>query len=1086
MPFPDLPFRREARAPRFDPDDPNSIWRYFEDLDLLFIRHQVSDDSEKKRASVNYPDIETARLWQTTLTFGDPARAYDDFKAEVIRLYPEVSATRKYTILSLQRLVSDRARTEISSVQELGEYYREFRRVSHHLVETGRIGILEQSRHFLDSFEPRLASDIRARLEVKLLDHCPLDPYKIEDIFEAASYTLQVRTRAPFLPPSRDLASPSTSRQDASSSSQAPPPAAPAFPPTLEHLSPIEVAPVPPAQAREDQYHAPPSSTARGDFLPRMPALASSLPAKQVPHEVEAFLFSQACTQADPASKTSKSASQANASLVHAPRHETPPSTPARTSRPPSPVVPASISQFPHSPQSLQVAQQSADLPSTVPAFHHPASFVPPPRHELPPHIPAQTSTASPRIVPASFSRFPRVTQASQVAHRWTASLSNAPASQHHAPFVSSPRRDPSRLPAAPTPAPPVWTPPRAPDASQHTQTTTSPAPTNAATSKIDTLSHAVEALKASLQAILAGQETVEDRETAPRTWQKKTALCKFCGKPGHLIKECKKADEYTRTGKCKRDASGRIVLPSGAEVPRSVNCKTLHEHFEEWHRRNPTQKAARLAREVASTRTARPPPRVASQPYWRPAAQRADQQSALQHTRTYAMEQATLQSPGPRIINSGQPPTRVRTAVPEAACTATPGSVDLEPTKREPAAYRPGPAEKTAAKVPEPQGTKAVRASTKQSPVTVAQDESRFPSPEALMREAEASTPKTRRREEALAARMPAAFAFAARVPPAADTVTPGPYTVYLCERATNASPAEPGTKGTAEPNTQEAPVSIPDDQDVPGTSPNHQPTPDQRARNQMVPDSARAEASTTDLGGPPGSLGADFTTSDAFTRSAGPRVQDFDAASPVSDIAQMSPPPFRFIAAPCQSTLRLSFLGARTPLTVVSGQNHRPTTFRVPPAEPGARVQSTPPTASVSHFQPAPVNLSSPPPSKVVGRDPDEFSETTKRVPNRGAARQDPRVQEARERAVRAARALAQNHAVLAQELKVKAPVSVHDTASEKASNLKTRLQFGPKTTSTRRGEPPRPGRRIDARASPNIASSKEHSTRTRMPRA
>ena len=464
--------------------------------------------------------------------------------------------------------------------------------------------------------------------------------------------------------------------------------------------------------------------------------------------------------------------------------------------------------------------------------------------------------------------------------------------------------------------------------------------------------------------------------------------------------------------------------------------------------------------REVASTRTAPAPPRAASQPSWRPAAQRVDQKSAVQHTRTYAMEQATLQSPGPRIINSGQPPTgtRMRTAVPEAACKATPGSVDLEPTKRKPAAYRPGPAEKTAAKVPKPQVTKAVRASTRQSPVTDAQGQSHFPSPEALAREAEASTPKTRRREEALAAQMPAAFAFAARVPSAADTVTPGPYTVYLCERATNASPAEPDTIGTAEPNTQEAPVSIPDGQDVPGTSPNHQPTPDQRARSQMGPDSVRAKASTTDLGGPPGSLETDFATSDAFPGAAGPRVQDFEAASPESDIARMSPPPFCFIPAPRQSTSRLSFLGARTPLTVVSGQKLRPTAFRVPPAEPGARVRPAPPTAFVSRFQPAPANLPSPPPSKLVGHDPDEFSGTTTCVPNQGAARQDARVQEARERAVHAVRVFAQNSAALTQELENKAPIPDCDTVSEDTPNSKARLRFGHQRAQRRRTTPPR----------------------------
>jgi len=142
---------------------------------------------------------------------------------------------------------------------------------------------------------------------------------------------------------------------------------------------------------------------------------------------------------------------------------------------------------------------------------------------------------------------------------------------------------------------------------------------------------------------------------------------------------------------------------------------------------------------------------------------------------------------------------------------------VDLEPTKHEPAAYRPGPADRT---VPKPQVIKAVGASMQESPSTNTQGESLFPSPEAFAHEAEASNLKTRRREEALAAQMPPAFAIAARVPPAADTVTPGPYKAYFCECAANASPAKPDTTGASKPNMQEAPVLIPDGQDVLGSN--------------------------------------------------------------------------------------------------------------------------------------------------------------------------------------------------------------------------------------------------------------------------
>ena len=171
MPYLDLPFRREESAPKFNEAEPCSIWSYFDNLDLLFIRHQVSDDSERKQASVKYTAIEVERLWKSSPSFSDPACSYEDFKVEVFQLYPEASAERQYTISGLQRLISDQARRQISSEQELGKYYRDFCLLSHNLIKMRRIGWQEQARHFLAGLQPSLVSRINLRLKAKLPDH---------------------------------------------------------------------------------------------------------------------------------------------------------------------------------------------------------------------------------------------------------------------------------------------------------------------------------------------------------------------------------------------------------------------------------------------------------------------------------------------------------------------------------------------------------------------------------------------------------------------------------------------------------------------------------------------------------------------------------------------------------------------------------------------------------------------------------------------------------------------------------------------------------------------------------------------------
>ena len=93
-----MPYRREWAAPKFNTADPCSIQSYFEDLDVLFIRHQVSDSSEKKCAAVRYTNIEVEHLWKLVLSFSDPACSYEDFTVEIIGMYPEASAEHQYTI----------------------------------------------------------------------------------------------------------------------------------------------------------------------------------------------------------------------------------------------------------------------------------------------------------------------------------------------------------------------------------------------------------------------------------------------------------------------------------------------------------------------------------------------------------------------------------------------------------------------------------------------------------------------------------------------------------------------------------------------------------------------------------------------------------------------------------------------------------------------------------------------------------------------------------------------------------------------------------------------------------------------------
>ena len=94
--------------------------------------------------------------------FSDPVHSYEDFKAEVIVLYPEATAAQEHTLTDFDMLVADHACTPIHSEMELGEYYCDFLVVSRFLIAKGCISVQMKVCTLLASFEPCLATAIHS------------------------------------------------------------------------------------------------------------------------------------------------------------------------------------------------------------------------------------------------------------------------------------------------------------------------------------------------------------------------------------------------------------------------------------------------------------------------------------------------------------------------------------------------------------------------------------------------------------------------------------------------------------------------------------------------------------------------------------------------------------------------------------------------------------------------------------------------------------------------------------------------------------------------------------------------------------
>jgi hypothetical protein len=133
----------------------------------------------------------------------------------------------------------------------------------------------------------------------------------------------------------------------------------------------------------------------------------------------------------------------------------------------------------------------------------------------------------------------------------------------------------------------------------------------------LDALTDKIAALAKGIEALLANQSRPESGPRQSVDVQGEVERCCFCGSIAHLDDECEEVVKYILAGKCKCNVFGKLTLPSGAKVPRSIRGRNLLQCFDKYHQQYPGQQAtpgyletlARVQRPAPqSTRSATPP----------------------------------------------------------------------------------------------------------------------------------------------------------------------------------------------------------------------------------------------------------------------------------------------------------------------------------------------------------------------------------------------------------------------------------------------------------------------------------------------
>ncbi|KAF8325480.1 hypothetical protein F5887DRAFT_926125 [Amanita rubescens] len=70
------------------------------------------------------------------------------------------------------------------------------------------------------------------------------------------------------------------------------------------------------------------------------------------------------------------------------------------------------------------------------------------------------------------------------------------------------------------------------------------------------------------------------------RSGPSETERCNFCGESGHFMANCPVAEHYLRSGRIVRKADGKLVLPNGMFVPRSIEGAWLKDRVDTYWQR--------------------------------------------------------------------------------------------------------------------------------------------------------------------------------------------------------------------------------------------------------------------------------------------------------------------------------------------------------------------------------------------------------------------------------------------------------------------------------------------------------------------
>lgn len=191
-----MPANTSRDAPKFDPDRPGELIRFFKLVEDLFKQCSVTDVAEQKDYAGRYTDSQTEREWQAMDSFDNGT--WEKFKAEVIASYPEAKSLTNGSLKALRDICKTHSRLSIKDNSELKSLKRKFNAESKKLLTPPSIiSNRELVDMFLACLEERFRSEVYTRLSATTATKQATpnfraeDPYELKEVMEAAELLVE-------------------------------------------------------------------------------------------------------------------------------------------------------------------------------------------------------------------------------------------------------------------------------------------------------------------------------------------------------------------------------------------------------------------------------------------------------------------------------------------------------------------------------------------------------------------------------------------------------------------------------------------------------------------------------------------------------------------------------------------------------------------------------------------------------------------------------------------------------------------------------------------------------------------------------